>query len=95
MTQRHHTRVMRTRRQFAEDDLALLRQEELNTPDTCTRQCLCHLVGHHLRLLQCFVTNLIWLPRFAVVAAFLHVTDRRTEQRRPAVLLGHSEQSKL
>ena len=90
-----HARVVRPWRQFAEDDFALTGQEELNTPDAGTREGFRHLVGHCLGLLQGLVADLIGLPRLAVVAAFLHMTDGRAEQRGPAVLLGNGKQGEL
>ena len=95
VTEGDHTRVVRTRGQLREDNFALLRQEELHAPDACTRQGFRHLVGHVLSLFQCLVTYLIWLPRLTIVAAFLHMSDGRTEERGPAMLLGDGEEREL
>ena len=95
MSQRYHSCVVRTWRKFAEDDLALLGQEELNAPDAISGQGFRYLVGHRLCLFQGLIANLIRLPRLTIVATLLHVADRRAEQCWPPVLLGDGEEGEL
>ena len=90
----HHTGVVRTRREFAEDHLTLLGEEELHAPDTSTGERLCHCSRHLLRLCQCLVTNLVWLPRLTIVASLLHMSDRWAEES-VTVFLCDSEKCEL
>ena len=94
MAQGHHARVVRTRTEFGEDDLARFRQEELHSPDACTTKGLCHFVGHMLGLAKSAFADTIRLPTLSVVTAFLNVTNRRTEQR-GTILLRDREQCEL
>ena len=94
MAQSDHASVVRTGRKFAEDDFPLLGEEELHAPDTGTSECLSHLVGDMLRLLQRLFGDAVWLPTLAVVAPLLHMTDGRTEERGP-LFLCHGEQGKF
>ena len=95
MSECYHTSIMRTWTQLAKDNLALLGQEELNAPDTSTSKGLSYLIGHYLCLLQSLIAYLIWLPRLTVVACLLYVSDWRTEQCGPTILLCNGEQGKL
>ena len=94
MTQRHHTRVVRTGTELREDDLALFGEEELHAPDAVACQGLRHLSSDVLCLLQRLVADGVGHPTLAIVAAFLNVADRRAEDRWP-MFLGNSQQSEL
>ena len=94
VTEGYHTRIVWTRTQFREDHLALLAQEELYTPETCTCQCLGHFAGNVLSLLQSLLWEVEWLPALTVVAALLYVADRWAEEGR-TILLGYGEQGEL
>ena len=85
---------MRTRTELREDDLTLLRQEELHAPETVACKGFCHLICHVLSLLQGFVTDMVRHPALAVITAFLHVTNRWAEDGR-RILLSDGEKRKL
>ena len=92
--ERHHTGIMGSWRQFREDHLSLLGEEELHAPDACSRERLGHFGSNMLRLGQRLVSYFVGLPTLAVVALLLHMADGRTEQC-GTVFLGNSEQREL
>ena len=94
VTESNHTCIVWTRTQLGEDDLTLLAQEELYTPETSTGQRLSYFAGNVLSLLQSLLWKLEWLPTLAVVAALLYVSDRWAEEGR-TILLGYGEEGEL
>ena len=92
--QRHHARVVRARRKFGEINPVFVAQEELHAPQSGAREGFGDGGGHALRLGQMLGCDGGRLEALAVVAALLHVADRRTEERR-AMLLRHGQERDL
>ena len=82
----HHTGVMRTGGKFGEVNAILVAQEEFNSPKSGSRQSAGHFLCHFLRFFQVSRVNVRRLETFTVIASFLHVADRRTEQRGTVLL---------
>ena len=89
--QRHHARIVRTGRQFGEIDPVVVAQEKFHAPQPGAGERFGDGRSHALRLGEVFGSDLGRLEALAVVAALLHMADRRAEQRR-AVLLGNGQQ---
>ena len=92
--QRHHARVVRPGRQLGEIDPVVAAQKELHAPQSGPGEGFGDGGGHALRLGEVFGCDHGRLETLAVVAALLHMADRRAEKRR-AVLLGDGQQRDL
>ena len=94
VSQGHHSCVVRTRREFGEYHFTLFRKEEFHSPDAGAGESRSDLCCHVFSLFQFVGRQTERLPALSVVAAFLHVADRRAEQG-GTVLLCHGEQREL
>ena len=75
---RHHTGVVRTRRDLAEDHLIPL-HEEFNAKDATATQRLGNLTGNLASLGLGLRTHHLRLPRFTIVSIDLYMADRLQE----------------
>ena len=89
---RHHSRVMRTRAHFREDHL-IAADKHLHAEDTESAERVCYHLRYPLRVLERLLTHRLRLPRLAVIAVHLMVTDRVQERRSADVT--HGQKSDL
>ena len=89
MREGYHAGVVRAGAQFGEHNAAV-GKEELHSPYPGSRERRRHFRCHVLRIFQVFLRNLVGLPRFAVVASLLHMSDGRAEKG-GAVFLGNGK----
>ncbi len=78
--QRHHARIVRARRKFGEINPVFVAQEEFHAPQPGTGQGFGDGGRHALRLGEVFGCHVGRLETLAVVAALLHMADRRAER---------------
>ena len=90
--QRHQSRVVRARRHFAEVD-RIACDEQLDAEDPVAAELDSNRVRDALGLCERRRAHRLRLPRFAIVAVDLQVTDRVAERRLAAVT--HGEQRNL
>ncbi len=89
---RHHSRVVRTRRDLAEQHL-VARHEQLHAEYAVTAQRIRHPLRDIARLLQCRGVHRLRLPRLAIVAVDLMMAYRFEERR--AAAMTHRKQGYL
>src|SRR5678816_2709969 len=90
--QRHQSRVVRPRRDFAEVD-GVTRDEQLDAEDAVAAELRGDRVRDALGLGERCRAHRLRLPRFAIVAVDLQMTDRLAVSRAAAVT--HGEQGDL